>query len=340
MNEMTPKERIAAFLAGQPVDRVPCVPLVLNHSARVLGVTINDVSTKGDVMGRAHTAAYRLYGQDLITIFADTAILGEAMGTQLYFPPDDVPRVQTPIVAQPEDADKLGPVDARTAARLPVCLDAIRHCVEQVGDDVFVMCCYPAPFSTAAAVRGTAMLARDLYKRSDLAHDLLDKSAQLAEDFAEAVVEVGGIPALVDPVASGSVLSRKAFEEFALPGIRRVLKKIQSLDMPPVLHICGRTSHIIDLMAQSGAVALSIDEIDLLEAKKKVGDKVCIMGNVRPTETVLGGTPDQVRAEARKCLEDCGDSPCGFILATGCEVPIETPPENLMALLEVARTYG
>jgi uroporphyrinogen decarboxylase len=198
--------------------------------------------------------------------------------------------------------------------------------------------CYPSPFSTAAALRGTAMLARDLIRNPQLARLLIDKGAQLVEEFAGAVAEAGGIPALVDPVATGSILSRKAFEEFALPSNRRCLARIRSLGMPPILHICGRTSHVIDLMAESGAAVLSVDQIDLVEAKAKAGDKVCIMGNVRPAETLLGGTPADVRAEAERCLADCGDSPRGFILASGCEVPIETPPENIHALIDVARS--
>jgi uroporphyrinogen decarboxylase len=328
---------MGAFLSGAPVDRVPCVPLVLNHAARVIGVPVRVYATDGDVMGRAHVAAWRRYGQDLITIFTDTAVLAEAMGTELYFPEDDVARFKAPAVARPEDAPGLRPVDARRAGRLPALLHAVRHCVSEVGDEVFVSCCYPAPFSTAAALRGTAMFARDLYKNRDMAHELLRKSLQLAEDFAQAVVEAGGIPVLVDPVASGSVISRQAFEEYALPYIAKTLDRIRSLGAPPILHICGRTSAIIDLMAQSGAVALSIDQIELQEAKEKVGDKVCLMGNIRPAETLLQGTPDAVRAEARKCLEDCKGSPGGFILASGCEVPIETPPANLMALMDVAR---
>jgi len=334
---MTPRERMTAFLSGRPVDHVPCVPLILNHAARVIGARISEYATDGDVMGRAHVAAWRRYGQDLITIFTDTAVLAEAMGTVLHFPQDDVARFKAPAIARPEDAPKIPQVDARRAGRLPVLLKAIRYCVEEVGGDVFVSCCYPAPFSTAAALRGTALFARDLYKSPDMAHVLLRKSLQLAQDFAEAVTEAGGIPVLVDPVASGSVISRQAFQEFALPYIARTFERIGALGAPPILHICGRTSGIIDLMAQSGAVALSIDQIALREAKAKVGDKVCLMGNVRPAETLLQGTPDAVRAEAAGCLQECKDNPRGFILASGCEVPIETPPENVMALLEVAR---
>jgi uroporphyrinogen decarboxylase len=334
---MTPKQRIGNFLAGKPIDRVPCVPLILNHCARVLGVKVSQYATDGVVMGRANVAAYRRYGHDLITIFTDTAILAEALGTRLKFPDDDAARVDRPAVADPADADRLPRVDARTAGRLPVLLEAVRHCVAEVGDEVFVACCYPSPFTVAATLRGTAVLARDLIKNPGLADAILEKSTVLVEDFAEAVAELGGIPALVDPVATGSILSPAMFERFALPTNRRALAKIKSLGFPTILHICGRTSGVISLMADTGAAVLSVDVIELAEAKAKVGSRVCLMGNVRPTQTLLGGTPDDVRREARQCMADAGDNPGGFILATGCEVPLSTPPANLDALMEVAQ---
>jgi len=337
---MTAKERMGAFMTGKPVDRVPCVPLILNHAARVIGATIKAHATDGERMGRAHVAAWRKYGQDLITLFSDTGIVGEAMGSELHYPDDDVPRMKRAVVEKPEDVKKIRTVDVRKDGRLPVYLDAIRHCVKEVGSDVMVSCCYSSPFSTAAAVRGTSMLARDLIRNPALADEILEKSTRVGEAFAEAVAQAGGIPVLVDPVATGSILSRPAYERYAQPGNVRVLAKIRELGFPAILHICGRTSHIIDLMAQSGANVLSIDEIDLTEAKDKVGTKVCIMGNIRPTEVLLGGTPETVRKAAAQCLADCGDSPGGYILASGCEVPIETPAENLLALMETARTQG
>jgi uroporphyrinogen decarboxylase len=336
-DRFTPKERIGAFLGGKPIDRVPCVPLILNHAARLIGESVYRHATDGAVMGRAHVAAYRRYGQDLITIFSDTANLAEAMGTKLKYPDDDVPRVDTPVVREPDDVKKLRPIDVRTAGRLHVCLEAIRHCVREVGGEVFVSCCFSAPFTTAAGLRGTATIARDTIRNPKLAHEILDASLKAVNDFSSAVVEAGGIPVLVDPVASGSVLSRGAFEEFALPGIRSAFEHIRSLGSVPILHICGRTTTIIDLMAQSGAAVLSIDQMDLREAKERVGKQVCLMGNVRPAQTLLGGTPESVRAEAEKCLADAGDSPGGFILASGCEVPIESPQANVAALIDVAR---
>ncbi len=336
-DRMTPKERLSALMTGQAVDRTPCVPLVLNHAARVLGCRIDEYSTDGRVMARAHVAAYRRYRQDMVCIFSDTAILAEALGTRLHFPADDVPRFESPAVAEPEDAADLSPADARSAGRLPVLLEAVRGCVEEVGDEVLVGCCYPAPFSTAAALRGTALFARDLYKHPSEAHALLDVAERLALGFAGAVAEAGGVPVLVDPVASGSVISPRAFEEYALPGLRTVLAEIRRLGFPPILHICGRTLPVIGMMADSGADVLSIDQIGLADARRLVGDRVCLMGNIRPTETLLEGTPQSVRAEALDCLRACAGSPRGFILASGCEVPVEAPAANVLALMDAAR---
>jgi uroporphyrinogen decarboxylase len=209
--------------------------------------------------------------------------------------------------------------------------------VHEVGEEVMVCCCYPAPFSTAAALRGTAAFARDLYKNREMAHQLLTRSAELVDEFARAVADAGGVPALVDPVASGSVISRAAFEEFALPYIERGLATISSLGMPPILHICGRSATIVDLMGGSGAAVISVDQIDLAEAAQKAGSHVCLMGNVRPTETLLEGTPEAVRAEAAACIRAAGGHSGGFILASGCEVPIEAPAQNVHALIEAAR---
>ena len=154
---MTPKERVGAFLSGQAADRLPCTPLILNHAARILGVPVREYATDGGVMGRAHVAAYRRYGHDLIAIFTDTAIMAEALGTELYFPDDDVARFSEPAVQTPEAAADLEPVDAATAGRLPLLLEAVRHCVEEVGDEVLVSCCYPAAKCCRRSSVGSSM---------------------------------------------------------------------------------------------------------------------------------------------------------------------------------------
>jgi uroporphyrinogen decarboxylase len=338
-DRMSPKERIGAFLSGGTLDRFPCVPLILNHAARIAGVKIGDHNRNGRLMGECHVAAYRRYGQDLITVFSDTAVIAEAMGTELYYPPDDVPRVEHPAVTDPNDRSRLRRC-APDDAGLGVYLEAIRIAVAMVGDEVPVTCCFAAPFTTAAGLRGTDQLARDLYRNRDLAHDLLKLSLEVCKEFSDAVVDSGGIPVVVDPVATGSVLGERQFREFALPYLQQLHAHIARRGLPVVLHICGRTSRILDAMLEAGAALLSLDDISMREARDRAAEQVALMGNVRPAQTLLQGTPEDVLREVRELCAIGHECRRGFVLGSGCEVPIESPVENVEAMMSGVREYG
>jgi uroporphyrinogen decarboxylase len=290
-------------------------------------------------MGECHVAAYRRYGQDLITIFSDTAVIAEAMGTELYYPEDDVPRVERPAVTDPQDRSRLTR-PAADAKRLGVYLEAIRAANAAVGDEIHVCCCFAAPFTTAACLRGTDQLARDLYRNRELAHDLLRLSLDVCRDFTDAVIDVGGIPVVVDPVATGSVLGERQFREFALPYLQELHAHIAHRGLPVILHICGQTSRILDAMLEARAGLLSLDDISMAEARDRTAGRVALMGNVRPAQTLLQGTPDDVLQEVRDLCAIGRECTGGFILGSGCEVPIEAPAENVEAMLAGVREYG
>jgi uroporphyrinogen decarboxylase len=138
------------------------------------------------------------------------------------------------------------------------------------------------------------------------------------------------------------MISTRQFREFAHPYLKEVSTAIGALaGVPPSLHICGNTTRIWPEMADSGVSVLSLDDVvDLAEAKSLVGDRVALLGNIRPTATMYLGTPDSVRANARECLAKGWDNPKGYILGLGCGLPIDTPPDNIHALVDAARTYG
>jgi uroporphyrinogen decarboxylase len=94
-------------------------------------------------------------------------------------------------------------------------------------------------------------------------------------------------------------------------------------------------------MADAGADCLSIDnEASLGDAKRAVGDRARLMGNVRPSEIMLEGTPADVDRAVRRCVAAAHDSPKGLIVASGCSLPTETPFENIHAMLNTVREIG
>jgi uroporphyrinogen decarboxylase len=147
---------------------------------------------------------------------------------------------------------------------------------------------------------------------------------------------------IAEPVASGTLISRSLFLEFVAPYLKELISVIKELSGgAPSLHICGNSSRIWHDMADCGAGTLSLDdEVDIAEARAAVGDRVALVGNIRPTTTMALGTPEDVRLNVIECLQKGVGNPKGYILGLGCALPINTPFENIRALVAAAREYG
>jgi uroporphyrinogen-III decarboxylase len=81
---------------------------------------------------------------------------------------------------------------------------------------------------------------------------------------------------------------------------------------------------------------LSLDHpVDLADALSAVPEDMLVIGNVDPVGVMLEGDPAGVRAAAAELIERFGNSK-NFVLGTGCDLPIETPLENIDALFAAA----
>ena len=80
--------------------------------------------------------------------------------------------------------------------------------------------------------------------------------------------------------------------------------------------------------------------VDIAAACRIVGSEIAIWGNLDPVGLLVRGSPDQVRDSTLKLLhtvEGCGHR--RFVVSSGCTLAMETPPENLEALLETTRSF-
>ncbi|RGY79078.1 hypothetical protein DXA18_13715 [Dorea sp. AM58-8] len=94
----------------------------------------------------------------------------------------------------------------------------------------------------------------------------------------------------------------------------------------PGLHICGKTKPIWEDLLELGINEFSVDNCeDLSELKNSLGRHMTISGNVPPVEVMLNGSIEDVIESVRQCLLKASDSPNGFILDVGFQLPIGTP---------------
>ncbi|MDA8233648.1 MAG: uroporphyrinogen decarboxylase family protein [Clostridia bacterium] len=336
-DELTPLERMQAFNRRQSVDRIPYIPLMADHAGHFYGVKISEYNLSAEVMANSHIAMYREVPTDAISLAGGWKAQAEAMGCKLVFPEDNTPYVSQHILQDKKKLPQIQPPNPEKDGRLPLHLEAVRRVVEELGHEVEVHIQVGSPLSLAAALRGAEDLMKDFYYDPEFVHTLLRITTQSVLNYSRAIIATGGIPWTSEPVASGSLLSPLHFKNFAFPYLNEVETYLVRETGQAQLHICGNTRKIWGLMADTGATVISLEEtVDLAEAKKAVGDRVALMGNVAPLNLLLG-TPETVKEEARKSLEKAQDNPAGFILSSGCGIAIGTPTENLRALLELVR---
>jgi len=305
--------------------------VVANHAARLEGFTISEAVTQSDTLARVLYSAYRFYGYDLILVFSDTMVEAEAMGAQVLIPDDD-----DPLLLEPPRVARLEPADPEKDGRMPVVLEATRRLKALLDDEAPILSSLKGPFSLASFLRGIDKFLEDLLTDPGRAHEFLRIATDNQIAYAQAIVKAGGIPFVGDPVASGSLVGPEMFREFARPYLEQLIRSVHESGARAGLHICGETKGLLADMAATCADFLSIDEMDMTVARQQVGENTVLMGNVS-TKLMLEGTPEQIAAAAKECLERGGQA---LILSTSCDVPTETPKENVQALVATAREWG
>ncbi len=338
---MKPLQRLAAYARGEPVDRLPCVPIVGNTAARVTGVKVGEFRGNGKLIAEAQIAAYRLFGYDVIRIFTDLYTQAEAMGATVEYPADETAYLAAPALGNPADIDRLRPADPNRDGNLPHHLEAMRITVDEVGSEVAVTGAVTCPFTNASFLVGAETLARLMLREPEMVHRLCELSLETSLRYAAAIIDCGATPSLTDAMSSTTVISPRQFKEFSFPYLKRLIDYIHGRDRGVTLHICGKTARIWEAMADAGADCLSIDnDASLTDAKLAVGGRVRLMGNVHPSAVMLQGTTADVRQATLASLREAHDNPKGFIVASGCSLPTETPFANIHAMLDTVRQVG
>ncbi|MCX6902512.1 MAG: uroporphyrinogen decarboxylase family protein [Verrucomicrobia bacterium] len=347
---MTSLERIRCAVRRQPVDRVPVAPYMGNHGARAAGVPIGAYCRSGRVMAEAQYRAWRIYGQDAVVAQSDNYYIAEGFGVEVEHYEDATPTLKRPVARELADIERLRVPDPRKDGRMPVYLEAIGRLAEMTRGQVAVRAPGTGPFSLAAHLMGAenflielALADRDPGGAGEQSlKRLMELTTEALIAFATACLEAGAhIVQAGDSLASLDMISPAAYRKWVWPAERRFFTTMNPLaerrGAATLLHICGNMTAVLEPMADTGAHILELDhKVSLKTASARVGNRVCLMGNLDPVELLWRGTPAAVAQAAQLAIADAGQRG-GFILGSGCEVPVAAPAENLNAMIETAR---
>ena len=321
-----------------------------NHGAHVAGVPIGEYCRSGRLMAEAQYRAWQVYGQDAVVAQSDNYYIAEGFGVEVQHYENSTPTLKAPAAAELEDIDRLRVPDPCSDGRMPVYLEAIRRLAALCRGDVAVRAPGTGPFSLASHLLGTEQFLVELAlaeqepggPRERLLKRLLDLTTDALIAFAAACLAAGAnIVQAGDSLASLDMISPAMYRKWAWPAERRFFQTINPLaaqhGAATLLHICGNMTPALEDMAETGARILELDhKVDLKTAKQRVGQRVCLMGNLDPVEVLWRGTPETAAIASRQAVADAGKDG-GFILGSGCEVPMHAPQENLHAMIAAAR---
>ncbi|MBN1263893.1 MAG: uroporphyrinogen decarboxylase family protein [Anaerolineales bacterium] len=340
---MSAKERVFAAFNRQVPDRVPVMLIAYSHGAHLIGKKVGDLRNLENALASL-MALYEHYKVDLITpSFGCKYWLYGDLDIEMQLPEDGYDSVAKPYFETLEEiVTKPLPDPRDPSSLLHNQIRLVEAACEQAGDRVVISAYGGSALGRACDLVGVDNLMRWFIRKPELADLVIKRTAEWTLEIARASLDAGAqVLGLTDPAAGGSMISTRYFERFALPVLKWMVNEIKAYkDVPIYLHICGHVEDRLDLMAETGVDAFSVDQLVSLElAKEAVGDRVCLIGNVDPVATLLLGTPETVLEEARACIRDAGKDG-GFILAPGCGVPPRAPQENLRMLKKAVEIDG
>ncbi len=197
------------------------------------------------------------------------------------------------------------------------------------------------PYTLAALLMGAEEAAAATIERRELLHEVCSFAMGKIQQYVRLLVASGAqLVCVLEP--SAVMLGPGQFQEFSAEYVRRMCEVCTQGEVSVLYHICGNSMHIVDAMAESGVDALSLDSpdagVDLPAVAERVGDKVVVIGNINPTGRILHGTSADVEKDVLRLLDDM--KACrNFVLSTGCDLPQETPIENIKTFMEAGRRY-
>ncbi len=222
----------------------------------------------------------------------------------------------------------------------------IREALRLAGGELSVHAEVFSPFSQLLELVTMKEGLLALLTEPDKVHACLARLTEGALCLACAQAELGVDAVLISSAYAGArFLSRELYREFVLPYEARLVAGVKARrDVVVYTHTCGAIGDRLDLMLATGTDGIDtldpppLGTVELAEAKKLLGGKAFIKGNIDPVNTLLRKSVEDVRADARARLAIAAPGG-GYILSSACSVPPHAPPENIACLAEEAQAY-
>ena len=355
-------ERLRKAIALEPVDKVPVCLEGVAWCARVIGMTLEEFLSDANISTQAEIDSFKLVGNaDCVNnpSFSSSA-LNFIWMTGVKRPgfevgPDEPWQVEESGLMKPEDYDAILEM-GWPAFQAQFLNERIRPGLLeefvgylQKGPSVIEQCTAAdmpylsmaivmQPFESLCGGRTFTQFILDLYRMPDKVEEVMQSMFVGLNDAAIAGCAAMGAPGVwVGGWRSASkMLSQPLWDRFVWPYVKECVRQTDEAGLIPILHFDSDWTRDLPRLLELPAkkCILSLDSMtDIRKAKEILGDHMCIMGDVPPA-LLSSGTPEQVFEHCKKLVKDIG--PTGYILQSGCDIPVDAPLANVKAMADAA----
>ncbi len=335
---MNGTERVLACLAGQSTDRLAFMPITMMFAARQTGVKYGAYAADHRVLAESQLRIAERFDIDHVSVISDPAREAADCGAKIELFEDQPPAlVETEArLGVKADLARLTCPDPLGGGRMTDRVRGAALLKEKVRGDRLLEGWIEGPCAEAADLRGINALMLDFFDDPSFVRDLFEFVLDMELRFARAQVEAGvNLMGVGD--AAASLVGPALYEEFVWPYEKRMVEALHAMGAKVRLHICGNTRSILAAMGRLGCEIVDLDyPAPLSEARAAMGPRQVLLGNIDPVKCLRDGAPGDIRAALEECRRQAGPA---YIVGAGCEVPRDTHPDNLMAMLEFARAH-
>lgn len=339
MVDYSGKKHMVSALMRRYTDRVPVTVLIGPYCSRMTNYSVKEILQDARKSSEAHLAFYDRFEPDSVIIYNDIYLEVEALGCELEFPEDDISHPKTVMLADKSCLAGLKIPDPKRDGRIPYFIELCERVSAQVRKKAALGLGHCGPWNIAMHLRGTEALLLDTYSDPVFVHDLMKFSTEVVRTIGDALIDAGFSPSLGEAAASCSLISPQIYREFIKPYHTELCSYFRSKKTFPALHICGQIDPIMQDVIDTGIGLLSLDAPSSLQRIIETGDgKVTVMGNI-PTTLFSSGTPQEMEKAVRHCIETAAEG-SGYILASGCEIPMNSTEDRIEHFFRYSRHYG
>ena len=312
------------------------IPIMTHPGIDLIGKTVRDVVTDGQLHFEAIEALNNKYSPDACCLIMDLTVEAEAFGAEINFPENDIPHVKGNPAHDYLSVDKLDIPDL-SMGRIPQFLLANRLTATNITDKP-VFGSIIGPFSLAGRLFGISDLMIACYTEPDTVTLLLEKCSIFLINYCSAIREQGvdGV-VIAEPLAG--LLSNEDCSTFSSQYIKKIVHILQSDNFFIILHNCGNKGHCTEAMVETGAMGYHFgNNIDMMNALKGCPPSKLVMGNIDPVSFKIC-TPEQIKSQTKELLLQTSAYP-NFILSSGCDVPPNVLHSNIEAFYDALYEYN